>query len=530
MTQIPEVATALLAAGTAGSLATVPMLLSARRRAAGARRDAEAARLDAVGARLEAGAAQADREQALVELQAEVDRFQALTAENRHLAEVRVPSLIQSLTYRHIPLPGPLEPEFAGSGPAADHDAVLAGIARALADARRQVDAAAAAVMRGATSSLQALGYRQQSVVSSLQLKVDDPQLAEELFALDRLNEQSLRRIQATGVLCGAWPGLNREDSHLPDILAGAQGRVEDSKRITLTNQLRRPVGAVGRVVEPLAVVVAELMANAVYYSHGTLSVRVGLHHAAQGVCVVVDDAGIGMHDDDIAFAERMMNPEHESRLSELGDPPRAGFATIGRLSREYGFSVSVRGASPYGGVHAVVLIPQHLLVLMDESQPMSAMAPLPARGVEPVHGHAPAVADGWLPGQAAEAPVYERVYESADEQADARPEPRTPAIPAGPAGPYPAAIPAASDMPALPQRRRHRHRAGAPEPVPAPEPNTPTSQGDQPGQDPNHPAAPAAPTPAPTLGQTASVWSAVQSGTDQGREAAPAFRERNDS
>ena len=530
MTQIPEVATALLAAGTAGSLATVPMLLSARRRAAGARRDAEAARLDAVGARLEAGAAQADREQALVELQAEVDRFQALTAENQHLAEVRVPSLIQSLTYRHIPLPGPLDPEFAGSGPAADHDAVLAGIARALADARRQVDAAAAAVMRGATSSLQALGYRQQSVVSSLQLKVDDPQLAEELFALDRLNEQSLRRIQATGVLCGAWPGLNREDSHLPDILAGAQGRVEDSRRITLVNQLRRPVGAVGRVVEPLAVVVAELMANAVYYSHGSLSVRVGLHHAANGVCVVVDDAGIGMHDDDIAFAERMMHPEHQSRLSELGDPPRAGFATVGRLAREYGFSVSVRGASPYGGVHAVVLIPQHLLVLMDESQPMSAMAPLPARGIEPVHGHAPAVADSWLPEQAASfaEPVYERLYESADERVGERAGERTDARP----DPY---LPGAPGMPALPQRRRHRHRAGAPDQAPAPEPNTPTSPTAPVTQStPDDRAAPAAPHPAPsaepTLGQTASAWSAVQSGTDQGREAAPAFRERNDA
>jgi len=488
VTQIPEVASAILAAGTAGSLVTVPLLLTARRRAAVARRDADAARLDAATARLEAGAAQTAREQALTELQGSADQFQALSEENRHLAAVRVPALVQRLTHHHLPVPGPLNPLFAESALAADHEAVLAGIARALADARRQVDGAAAAVMRGATSSLQALGYRQQSLISSLQLKVDDPQLAEELFALDRLNEQSLRRIQATGVLCGAWPGLNREDSHLPDILAGAQGRVEDSKRITLTNQLHRPVGVVGRVVEPLAVVVAELMANAVYYSQGTLSVRVGLHHAAHGVCVVVDDAGIGMHDDDIAFAERMMHPEHQSRLSELGDPPRAGFATIGRLAREYGFSVSVRGASQYGGVHAVVLIPQQLLVLMDETQPMSAMSPLPARGVEPVHGHASAAPDSWYPE------------------------------------PAPAAAPAA---PPLPQRQRHRHRAAGPAPVPA-EPNLPTlpAAALEPVQPPQ--AAPQGGTP--TLGQTASVWSAVQSGTDQGREAAPAFRERNET
>ncbi len=490
MTQIPEVASALLAAGTAGSLVTVPLLLAARRRAAGARRDAEAARLDADSARLAAGLAQAGRDQAVAELQGTAEQLQALAAENRYLATVRVPALVQRLTHHHLAVPGPLHPQFAETELAADHEAVLAGIARALADARRQADGAAAAVIRGATSTLQVLGYRQQSLISSLQLKADDPYLAEDLFALDRLNEQSLRRIQATGVLCGAWPGLNREDSHLPDILAGAQGRVEDSRRIALVNQLHRPIGVVGRVVEPLAVVVAELMANAVHYSQGTLSVRVGLHQAAQGVCVVVDDAGIGMHDDDIAFAERMTHPEYQGRLSELGDPPRAGFATIGRLAREYGFSVSVRGASQYGGVHAVVLIPQQLLVLMDETQPMSAMAPPPARGIEPTHGRAPAGPDGWLPEPAPVAPP-------------------------------------------LPQRQRHRHRAGDPAPAAA-EPAAPSAF--PPGQAPVH-VPPPAPVPqaaperqAPTPGQTASVWSAVQTGTDQGREAAPAFRERNDT
>jgi len=500
--QIPEVASALLAAGTAGSLVTVPMLLAARRRAAGARRDAEAAKLDAVAARLEAGAARSAHEQALDELQDAADRYELLAAEGRHLAAVRVPALIQKVTNRHMSLPGPLNPEFAESESAADQEAVLAGVARALADARRQVDAAAAAVLRGASSTLQALGYRQQSLIGSLQLKIDDPALAEQLFALDRLNEQSLRRIQATGVLSGAWPGLNREDSHLPDILAGAQGRVEDSRRIMLTNQLSRPIGAVGRVVEPLAMVVAELMANAVYYSQGTLSVRVGLHHAAQGVCVVVDDAGIGMHRDDIAFAERMTHPDHQLRLSELGDPPRAVFATIGRLAREYGFSVSVRGANPYGGVSAVVLIPQHLLVLMDESRPMSAMAPPPARGIEPVHGHAPVGIEGW------------RMEPSAD-----------------------------SAAPPLPQRRRHRHRAATPESAPEPStqniqyaPNAQHAPNAQstPYTPSSHQAAPtdpqSAPGPESAPGRTASAWSALQSGTDQGRAAASAFRERNNT
>ncbi|MBC3840026.1 sensor histidine kinase [Streptacidiphilus sp. 4-A2] len=501
MTQIPETANALLAAGAATSLVTVPMLLVARRRAAGARRDAEAARLEAATARLEAGAAHSAHEQVQGELASAQARFQLLAQENRHLASVRIPALVQRLTHHHIQVPGPSHPGFAESEQVADHEAVLTAIARALADARRQVDAAAAAVMRGATSSLQALGYRQQSLVSSLQLKVDDPYLAGELFALDRLNEQSLRRIQATGVLCGAWPGLNREDSHLPDILAGAQGRVEDSRRITLTNQLNRPGGRVGRVVEPLAVVVAELMANAVYYSQGTLPVRVTCTRAAHGVCVVVDDAGIGMHEDDIAFAERMMHPEYESRLSELGDPPRAGFATIGRLAREYGFSVSVRGASQYGGVHAVVLIPTQLLVLMDESRPMSAVAPPPTRAVEPAHS----AAAGWFPGQ--EAPAPPPRCRSGGVTGTGPPTPWRPHRPRRPRA-------------APPPGQGTTPRPPAPTRCPAPTHGPCRSRRPLPGR--SRPPRTRRAHP----GQTASAWSAVQSGTDQGREAAPGFRE----
>jgi hypothetical protein len=144
--------------------------------------------------------------------------------------------------------------------------------------------------------------------------------------------------------------------------------------------------------VEPIAITVTELLANAVHHSHGTLAVDVSLHQTTSGACIVIDDAGVGMHADEIEYATAMMSGRLPVRLTELGDPPRSGFAAIGRLTRQYGFAVSVDKPAPYGGVRAVVFIPGNLLTVMDEEeQPMSVSAPLPPRAAAPAAPSAPA-------------------------------------------------------------------------------------------------------------------------------------------
>ncbi|MEY9969112.1 anti-sigma regulatory factor (Ser/Thr protein kinase) [Streptacidiphilus sp. MAP12-16] len=387
MTPISDLATWALAAGTLAACLAVPLWIRARRRVA------------VLSA--QTASALADRDAALARSEQLAAQNQAIAGETRHLVTARLPALVRQLSHAHVPVPGLLHTSFAGSAVEGDHASILDQTALAVTQERQRVDEAAQAVMRGATSSIQAHCYQMQTAVGALQERVDDPELAQELFALDQLNERNLRRIQATGVLCGAWPGLTRADSHLGDIVLGAQGRMRDFTRIRVTNQLHQLVGVVSRAVEPVAMVVAELMANAVHHSHGTLLVDVSMHQADSGVCVVVDDAGVGMHADEIAFAELMMSRE-QVMLTQLGDPPRGGFATIGRLARQFGFAVSVDKTAPYGGVRAVVFLPERLLVLMDEStQPMSAMAPLPPRAAPPAE-QAPA----WLDEGTAQQPV----------------------------------------------------------------------------------------------------------------------------
>lgn len=384
MTQILVVLLASAAAGAA--LAAAPLLLRARRLTAAlhAERDAaNHARDTALRARdaaaRERDAVARERDTAVGESAQLAAVQQALADEAQHLVSTRLPALTMHLAHRHVPVPGLLHAAFAGTGTDQAHRAVLDHLAQSVTAERHRVDEAAQTVLRGATTVIQALSHQMRNKIDEMQHRYDDPGMAQDLLGLDHLNEQNLRHIQGTGVLCGAWPGLTHSDSHLGDIVAGAQSRIRGYHRVQVTSQMDIPVAVVARAVEPIAITVAELLANSLHHTHGTLAIDVSLHQVESGACIVIDDAGVGMHADETEFATRLLSGQRSILLTELGDPPRTGFAKISRLMHQYGFNVSMDKPSPYGGVRAVVFIPGNLLTLLDEdTHPMSAMAPLP--------------------------------------------------------------------------------------------------------------------------------------------------------
>lgn len=376
MTDTPVALIVCLALGTVAAVALALLLARSRR---------ETRRLRTRSAEAETALGNASRHSA--DLGA---RLRAAEAELSHLLGARIPDLTASLAHPGVPVRGPL-----GTGtlsPALDRsiEAVLAQVGEAVSRERLRVDQAAQAALRGSTTTIQALLYQLQTLLQRMQEKYDDPLVAEDLLAADFLNEQALRRIQSTAVVCGAWPGLTRDNSHLADIVVGATSRLSGYERIQITNQLRDPVGVVARAVEPVAVTLTELMANALHYSHPDLPVAVTLQQGNRGASVIIDDAGVGMHADELTRAKRLMSGQEPVLITELGDPPRNGFAAIGQLVRQYGFSTHAE-ASPYGGVRTVVHIPgEPLLTLLDEAeQPMSAMAPLPPDSARTLPGRA---------------------------------------------------------------------------------------------------------------------------------------------
>ncbi|MGW6960554.1 ATP-binding protein [Streptomyces chartreusis] len=466
MIEFPDLATGGLAVGMLSALALGGGLLRAQRQQARQR-----AEIDALRRQLDGAVA-------------------AFTAEVEHLATRRVPAAAQQLTHLHVPVPGPLHPQTAESplGPALEH--VLNGLRVELAAQRTRIDAAAQAGMRGATREIQAALYRLQDALRGLQQNYDDPELTQTLFQLDHENEQSLRRAQVAAVVCGAWVGLAREESHLVDAVTGGQARLAGYHRIRIHNHLAAGTGLVSHAVEPVAIIVAELLDNALRHSAPDTDVVVNLEHVHHGVCVTVDDAGLGMTQDERARAQRLVAGSDPILLTELGDPPRMGLAAIGQLTRQFDLSVDLSSPSPYGGVRAVLRVDSHLLSDIDsEERPPAASAPRStrptAREEEPESGK-PRVP------QQEKAGDTRKAASTVEAARDSRPEPATPS----PTGPSQAA---ATERPAdthgygaehddatdavsghhgprdtggLPQRRRRRTRmTSASDDAPAPTP-----------------------------------------------------------
>ncbi|WP_316527137.1 ATP-binding protein [Kitasatospora brasiliensis] len=439
-----------------------------------------------------ARAEEADR--ALAEAEA---KGAALLAEIGHLAQERVAATAVRLTHANAPLVGPLDARAVGPEAVRALQAVLDAAQAALADERERVDAAARAAMRGATSRIQTLLYQIQSLVQQLQHENDDPRLLE----VDFRNEVALRRIQTIAVLCEAWPGLARTDSPLAEVVVGALSRVPGYARIKVANHLREQrLAVVARAAEPIAVTIAELLANATAYSHPETDVPVSVQQGGRGALVIIDDSGIGMDEDQLRRARRLLAGPPDMLLTELGNPPKTGFAVIGKLARQYGFTCHIE-PSPYGGMRTILRIPATLVTVVADEQQLSVLTPLPLRA-----GAGPAPA----PTVAAVPPMHDADERDGPRLADRHHQPGPhpaaairvvpdPVTPQPATGEAPAEAVVADDGTGLPTRRRRRPLAAA-----AP--------------------APTRPAPARTAGRTpeqaAAHWQALQQGTDSGRAA----------
>jgi hypothetical protein len=174
------------------------------------------------------------------------------------------------------------------------------------------------------------------------------------------MNSQLGRRAQATAVLCGSWPGQQRSASSLTDVVGGATSRIRDFLRIHVPTMADTAV--VSRVVEPVVLALAELLDNGARHSPPTTTVEVNFQQAHNGVAIMVDDAGVGMSLEEAQQASTLLSGLTAVDINRLGDPPRIGFPVIGVLAARYGFRVSVDTRSPYGGVRAVMFLPNELL------------------------------------------------------------------------------------------------------------------------------------------------------------------------
>ncbi|MFI7131481.1 hypothetical protein ACIBQ1_37795 [Nonomuraea sp. NPDC050153] len=312
-------------------------------------------------------------------------------AETEHLISKRIPALLSHLRAPHVIVPGVQNPALAGTDVDRQHRALLDALTRGVREEGERIDEAAQSVIRGAMSRVQTQALRAQDLLAGVQQRYSGDEhtaLLREVLGLDMFNELIIRRVQVTGIACGATTGLSRDDTYLVDLVVGAISRVENFElRIEgPANHLRRRIGVAARAAESILFITAELLVNAVHHSHGTLKVTIAVHETNSGAAIVIDDAGVGLNEDQYARATRLLGGAQQVRLVDLGNPPHTGWAAIGRQVAQYGMQVTVK-KSAFGGVQAVLNIPTALLVEMPEDSRPSVLAPEPVRAAVPSAG-----------------------------------------------------------------------------------------------------------------------------------------------
>ncbi|MYS21318.1 Histidine kinase-like ATPase domain-containing protein [Streptomyces sp. DvalAA-14] len=236
---------------------------------------------------------------------------------------------------------------------AADH-------AKSVSDAETAAEERTKTVLKSATRTLQGLAGEQQVVIENLQRKYGGHPVLHELLEVNHANAQFARRAQAIAVICGGFLGRRKDAASVYDVIRSAQGQIRNFDRVHIRSQ--SAFGIEAKAISGISLAVAELLANAANYSRPDTAIEVNIQPVHNGLCVIIDDFGVGMSDEQRQKAGRMLSGEYIPAMSELGNPPQFGFPVIAELSRRYGFSVDVSSTSPYGGVRAVVRLPEDLL------------------------------------------------------------------------------------------------------------------------------------------------------------------------
>ncbi|PZH08582.1 ATP-binding protein [Streptomyces sp. NTH33] len=253
-------------------------------------------------------------------------------------------------------------------------------------EAEEAAEESTKAVLKGSARFLQSLAAEQLALLEEIQRKYGGHAVLGDLLEVNHANAQMARKAQGIAVMCGAPLGRRNKAASVYDVVRSAQGQIRNFRRVEIMQQTGFALKA--SAVSPVALAVAELLDNAASFSQQGSPIEVTFQRVQKNLCIVIDDAGVGMNDEDRQKASTLLSGDHRPRLSQLGNQPKFGFPVIGLLAQQYGFRVDVTGISRYGGVRAVVLLPEELWTEEEtapaEAPQLSTVHSTPARP-EPV-------------------------------------------------------------------------------------------------------------------------------------------------
>jgi signal transduction histidine kinase len=206
----------------------------------------------------------------------------------------------------------------------------------------------------------QTLVERQLALIDRLEKDEQDPDQLSNLFELDHLATRMRRNSESLLVLSGS--GLAKRMSRpvpIGELVGAAVSEVEQYARVDVGAP---PSAAVlGRVVNDLIHLIAELLDNATSYSEPNTRVSVRIARTrSRELAIQITDRGVGMSEDDVRLAnERLANPPD----IDVGVTRRMGLYVVARLARRHSIRVKLRANEDIdGGTVALIVIPEDLV------------------------------------------------------------------------------------------------------------------------------------------------------------------------
>ena len=371
-------------------------------------------------------------------------RLARLGTDAGELVDRRLPAVMDRLRHRE---PVDLATEFATPDYGGDEIGRVAEVinrslqvAAGAAVDEAKARAAGTAMLMGVARRPQRPLQRGLKVVEDLQNRIGDEKLLVELFDIHHQLNQTRRFLENLVILAGGQIGRRFQNPvSLRRVLLASFGEARNYQRITLRGAA--DVALAGHAVAEVIHLTAELLDNALAFSPPSSTVWVTANQVNHGVAIEIEDAGVGMSADAVDNANALLATAPTPDVTELKDGAQVGLYVVAELAKREGLQVSLR-RSAYGGLLAIVLLPERLLVTAPESPETGS---LPARTAPQAD-----------PRRESERPVVPGIVPTASRSAVGLLEPEPHRAPETPGGAV--TTPPRPERPPLPHRRPQQH------------------------------------------------------------------------
>ncbi|MFD5322107.1 ATP-binding protein [Streptomyces sp. NPDC127098] len=294
------------------------------------------------------------------------------------------------------------------------HRAMVHAIVDVLREKELQRDSAKRAIVNIACR-IQSEIHRLQDDVGKMEFRHNDPDVMSDLMRLEHGINVTGRFATSLAVLGGGAPMRRWEHPiTLYDVMRAGAGPIREYLRVKQHHVI--DCGIHGHAVEPLIMVLGELLDNATRYSPPNAEVIMNTEEVALGIEISIEDKGTGLTGESRRRAEFLLQQGVDGLdLEDLGETARVGLRVAGILASHHGARISLR-PSTCGGVRAVLFIPNELIThTPPPPYELPPLRPAPRWPVRPVVEPSLYGDDedddpyGHLPGLDDEEPQYER-------------------------------------------------------------------------------------------------------------------------